>query len=84
MSLRNTKSSSHDSIATKIKLYASYTCHLFTRIIKLSISDGLFRKQLKLFAVNPFFRKGDEENPSNQRPISLISTLSKVFERANF
>ena len=37
--------------------------------------------QLKFAHISPLFKKGDNDNPLNYRPISLTPALSKVFEK---
>ena len=32
--------------------------------------------------VIPFFKKGDRHNIKNYRPVSLLSSISKIFEKA--
>jgi hypothetical protein len=32
--------------------------------------------------IRPLFKKGDRSNTSNYRPISLLTSFSKVFEKA--
>ena len=36
---------------------------------------------MKIAEVTPILKSGDSEDPSNNRPISLLPILSKVFER---
>ena len=52
-----------------------------TFIINQSISTGVFPDPLKIAQVKSLFKKGDKHNASNYRPISLLSSLSKIFEK---
>jgi hypothetical protein len=52
-------------------------CH----IVNLSLGQGVFPGELKLANLVPIFKAGDTEVVGNYRPISLLSTMSKVFER---
>ena len=49
-----------------------------------SLSEGCFPNIWKLAHVIPIFKKGDKSQPSNYRPISLLSCVGKVFERVVF
>jgi hypothetical protein len=42
---------------------------------------GIFPTHLKYSTVKPLFKKGDINNMANYRPISLLTSFSKVFER---
>ena len=42
---------------------------------------GIFPNALKMSKTIPLFKKGDASNMSNYMPISLLPTISKVFER---
>ena len=44
------------------------------------IHTGEFPRQLKIERVKPLFKKGDETSFSNYRPISLLPSISKIFE----
>ena len=49
-----------------------------------SFREGCFPKAWKMALVIPAFKRGDKSNPSNYRPISLLSTVGKVAERIVF
>ena len=50
-------------------------------IINTSIVTGIFPKSWKHPFVIPYFKKGDTDNVSNYRPISLLPILSKILEK---
>ena len=45
------------------------------------IHTGVFPRQLKIARVKPLFKKGDQSNFSNYRPISLLPSISKIYEQ---
>ena len=46
-----------------------------------SLTHGFIPSSLKSAAITPVFKSGTKTSPSNYRPISLTSTIIKVFER---
>ena len=46
-----------------------------------SLSSSTFPTALKYADVEPVFKKDDKTNKKNYRPISILPTLSKVYER---
>ena len=46
-----------------------------------SLTHGFIPSSLKRAAITPGFKSGTKTSPSNYRPISLTSTIIKVFER---
>jgi endonuclease/exonuclease/phosphatase (EEP) superfamily protein YafD len=50
-------------------------------ILNESYSTGRFPEQLKTARVIPVFKKGSRTDPTCYRPISILSAISKVFER---
>ena len=52
-----------------------------TFIFNLSINQGIFPDSMKLAKVVPIFKQGSRFTCSNYRPISVLSSISKVFEK---
>ena len=70
------------SIPTSIlKTFSSILCEPLTTIINTSLEEGIFPDLLKIANVCPIFKKKDRTKCENYRPISLLSNLSKIFER---
>jgi hypothetical protein len=42
---------------------------------------GCFPTRLKFSEIRPIFKRGDKNKSSNYRPISLLKSLSKIFEK---
>ena len=51
--------------------------HFFT----LSITTGVFPAKLKVSKIIPIFKAGDHSSCDNYRPISLLSSISKILEK---
>lgn len=77
------KASGLDHLSNRIlKETASAITLPLHHIFNLSISSGSFPHQWKVAKVQPVFKqKGDRSDPSSYRPISLLCSVSKVFER---
>lgn len=54
----------------------------FYKLINQSFEEGTFPNKLKKALIKPIHKKNAKSDPSNYRPISLLPTASKVFERA--
>ena len=52
-----------------------------TNSINLSIEKGCFPEKLKLAEVSPIFKKEDDLDKKNYRPVSVLPHVSKVFEK---
>ena len=49
--------------------------------INRCIHDGNFPNNLKNADITPTFKKGDRLSKCNYRPVSILPTLSKVYEK---
>ena len=80
--LENKSSSGHDGISNKLlKLVKNELKKPLTLIINQMITTGIFPESFKISKIIPLYKKGDHSLLTNYRPISLLSTISKVFER---
>ena len=83
--LKPKNSSGYDEISCKIiKSCASIISSPVSYIYNYSLHTGIFPDRLKTAVVKPMHKKGDKFNISNYRPISLLPTFSKIFEKAMY
>ena len=64
-----------------LKVAKCFVSQPLMEIVNTSILEGTFPKKLKLAKVVPVFKSGEDTDPNNYRPISLLSTFNRIFER---
>ena len=64
-----------------LKKVAEYVYEPLTSIYNTCIDSSTFPDSLKIAKVIPLFKDGDRELASNYCPISLLPTISKIFEK---
>jgi hypothetical protein len=64
-----------------IKFICNEICVPLAHIFNLSLNQGAFPEKLKNCRVIPVFKAGDQLDVDNYRPISLLSSVSKILEK---
>ena len=81
-SLDTSKSAQSEDIPFKIiKDNADIFANFFFQNFNKCIIDGKFPDQLKKAEVSPVFKKGNHNDKTNNRPVSILPSLSKIDER---
>ena len=52
-----------------------------TKIINLSLTEGIFPNELKTAKITPIYKSEDVTLVANYRPVSVLSVFSKILER---
>ena len=79
--LKNKASYGHDNISTKlIKSAKTVRNKPLTLLVNQMLNSGQFPSELKISRVTPLFNIGDPALFTNYRPISLLPSMSKIFE----
>jgi hypothetical protein len=78
--LKTKNSSGYDEIPMKIlKISTHYIISPLTHIVNKTLSTGTFPSRLTYAHINPIFKDGEMTNIKNYRPISLLTSFSKIF-----
>ena len=66
-----------------LRISAPIIAPFLTHIYNLSLCTGTLPQDWKVAGTTPVYKtKGDTANPSNYRPISVVSPLAKILEKA--
>jgi len=82
MSFDNKYSSGYDEIPIVVIKYAlPHIIKPLTHVINSSLICGKFPENLKVARVIPIFKKGNREDVTCYRPVSLLPVFSKIIEK---
>jgi hypothetical protein len=81
MSLNAKKATSGDIPVNVLKQTANISAPILCNLINQSLQSCEFPSELKQAILTPIFKKGDSTNKVNYRPISILPSVSKVFEK---
>jgi Notch-like protein len=75
-------SSGYDEVPPRLlKLSILYFISPLTYLCNKSHNSGIFPSWLKYSQITPILKKGNKSELSNYRPISLLASFSKIFEK---
>ena len=76
------RSSGVDNVSNiLLKELIPYLCEPLCLVINLSLESGVFPDLMKLAEVVPLYKGKSRDLETNYRPISLLTTMSKVMEK---
>lgn len=80
--LKNNKAPGIDMIkAETLKVIASDISEHLTYLFNKIFDSGICPSAFKVAVIKPLFKGGDKTNVSNYRPISIMTNLTKIFEK---
>ena len=83
--LKNKKAVRNNDVNTKfLKHSREIIAPIISDLFNVCIINGTLPNCLKIAEVIPVFKKGDKANPTNYRPISLLSQFDKIMEKMIF
>jgi hypothetical protein len=83
--LKTKNSTGYDGISSRIlENCMDVISRPLSHIINESFKQSIYPERLKYALVRPIYKMGERTDISNYRPISLLTTFSKIFERVMY
>ena len=80
--MKSKNSSSHDELSSRfLKSIGNSIAKPLSILVNKSMLSGVFPDKLKIAKVIPIYKNKEKCSVSNYRPISLLSSLSKILEK---
>lgn len=80
--MKQNSSSGWDGIPTSfLKFASSVIAPIITHLTNLCFVQGVFPTTLKQAVITPVYKDGNKSDPCNYRPISVLTSLSKLLEK---
>ena len=76
------KATGYDLLPSKIlKVGSDVMCYSICKLMNMSINVCKYPNALKYAEICPVFKKGSKLDVTNYRPVSILPSMSKIFER---
>ena len=77
----DSKKNSSDLCPKFLKLCNEYICNILSLLFNNCVEEGIYPKSLKVARLVPVHKVGNTKLVTNYRPISVLPTLNKIFEK---
>ncbi len=83
--LKPKKSTGIDGLSTKLlKMLKNEITEPISILVNKSLNEGIFPDNLKKTKLIPVYKSKDKENLDNYRPIAILPSISKIYEKIVF